>query len=981
MSFLLSRFLGYVGPRNVALLQGGFQLHRFKVDAVKLLLLDDSRGRTLSLTVQQPRANIESSKRRIAMEMTDKPFSVLRFGVFEADRRLLELRRQGVQVRLQQQPFQILLILLDRAGELVSREQLRRELWPTDTIVDFDRNLNKAMNKLRHTLGDSAENPRFIETLHRKGYRFIAPVRTTPEKTLLASIREEASGRATTELAISTQSSITEALPIERDAEPKRSSWVSRQVGLLSAVGLILILCCSAAVFFYGRLRFARGESPTTVTPRRSVAVLGFQNLSNKADETWLATALSDWLAADLSSGDQLRTLSSENVSRAERELSLAPVDHLSRESLGRIGKILNTDYVVVGAYGLVGNDSDRRIRLDLRLQDTRTGETLATVSEAGTEANLFSLVSIAGERLRGKLGIGRLTPEETNQVAVALPKNYEAARLYSQGLDALHVFDALTASELLRKSISIEPEYALSHAAMAPVWEQLGDDGRAQAEARTALDLSANLPRPERLLVGGRYAEMSKNWDQAINVYRALFEFFPDSLDYGLALAHAQVGGGHGAAGLATLDELRKLPAPLCDDPRIDLAEDWAAESLGDFKRDLSAATRAGEKARTLGASLLLAQALADQEWALQNLGEPDAAAAAGEKSSQIFAQAGDKRGIALEIGAIGIVLLEEGKAAAAKARFQESLAIHQELGSKMAVAAGQNNLGEALMDLGEFNESRRSYERSLETYREIGHEDGVALAKGGLGTLLLAMGKPGEARQDLVESLEICSRLGDRSKASTVMAGLGDVLRTEGDFAAAQKYEERALDGFREIGDRYGIARTELSIAELMMNDGNSVQAGHEARQASLEFKREKAAGDEAVADAILARALLSQGQKGDARSAMSDAVSALTRSDRYEAKLVVAITEALVDANSDDRVANRLAVNSLERTLSQARQTGFVGYEFEARLVSAEIEVREGNTAAARTHLESLKQEAALKGFESIAKQAASILQKAS
>src|SRR5438067_12994438 len=100
----------------------------------------------------------------------------LRFGIFEADLRTGELRKRGVRIRLQEQPFQVLAVLLARPGELVAREELRSRLWTADTFVDFDHGLNKAVNKIRGALGDSAESPRFVETVARRGYRFIADV-------------------------------------------------------------------------------------------------------------------------------------------------------------------------------------------------------------------------------------------------------------------------------------------------------------------------------------------------------------------------------------------------------------------------------------------------------------------------------------------------------------------------------------------------------------------------------------------------------------------------------------------------------------------------------------------------------------------------------------------------------------------------------------------------------------------------------------
>src|SRR5579863_8160572 len=114
---------------------------------------------------------------------------IARFGVYELDLAAGELRKSGAKLRLQEQPFQVLALLLERAGDVVTREELRQKLWPADTFVDFDHSLNTAVNKLRETLGDSASSPRYIETLARRGYRFIAPVQNSVEKGMVRTDR------------------------------------------------------------------------------------------------------------------------------------------------------------------------------------------------------------------------------------------------------------------------------------------------------------------------------------------------------------------------------------------------------------------------------------------------------------------------------------------------------------------------------------------------------------------------------------------------------------------------------------------------------------------------------------------------------------------------------------------------------------------------------------------------------------------------
>jgi cholera toxin transcriptional activator len=125
---------------------------------------------------------------------------VARFGIFELDLAAAELRKNGVKLRLQEQPFQVLALLLERAGDLVTREELRQKLWPADTFVDFDHSLNTAINKLRERLGDSASSPRYIETLARRGYRFIAPVQTEVQNSAADAIQSAAEALPTTPL-------------------------------------------------------------------------------------------------------------------------------------------------------------------------------------------------------------------------------------------------------------------------------------------------------------------------------------------------------------------------------------------------------------------------------------------------------------------------------------------------------------------------------------------------------------------------------------------------------------------------------------------------------------------------------------------------------------------------------------------------------------------------------------------------------------
>jgi cholera toxin transcriptional activator len=145
---------------------------------------------------------------------------IVRFGIFELDSGAGELRRNGVKLRLQEQPFQVLASLLEHAGEVVTREELRQKLWPSDTFVDFDHSLNTAINKVREALGDSASSPRYVETLARRGYRFIAEVRT--EVRPAASL--EGKSAAETQRAAEASASLVSAMEREKDRSEADSS-------------------------------------------------------------------------------------------------------------------------------------------------------------------------------------------------------------------------------------------------------------------------------------------------------------------------------------------------------------------------------------------------------------------------------------------------------------------------------------------------------------------------------------------------------------------------------------------------------------------------------------------------------------------------------------------------------------------------------------------------------------------------------------
>src|SRR5437773_12082922 len=264
------------------------------------------------------------------------------------------------------------------------------------------------MTKLRAARGDTTDNPRYVETIPRHGYRFLAPVYVPQAE----RAHEHAAGRE---------------FPMELFAG-NGTPAAHAPSGKRRLYGLIGVVAVAAAVLVAIRVLHpvTLSGSSSVVSPRRSVAVLGFTNLSGDPHEAWLSTAFSDWLTTELSAGGQLRTLPAENIARMKAELSLNDMESLGRGNLEQIHKDLGTDLVVAGSYASLGANPPRRIRLDLRLFDTQSGETLYADSETGTQENLFHLASRAGEKRRANLGVRKITKEEAGQGATAIPSTAE---------------------------------------------------------------------------------------------------------------------------------------------------------------------------------------------------------------------------------------------------------------------------------------------------------------------------------------------------------------------------------------------------------------------------------------------------------------------------------------------------------------------------------------------------------------------------
>ena len=780
----------------------------------------------------------------------------------------------------------------------------------------------------------------------------------------------------------------------------------------------ILILAVTAGLGIWTARRLWKQEnaaeppaSALHVRIRPSVAILGFKNLSSRPDTAWISTVLSEMLTAELAAGEQLRTVPDETVARTKIDLGLSDVESLPPDILTQVRKNLASDFIILGSYLDTGKEKGGQIRLDLRLEDSVKGETVAAVSETGTETTIIDLVSQAGARLRQQFGLEKLSQIESDGVRAELPLNPEAIRFYSQGLTKITAFDALSARKLLSHAVAADPSFPLAHSELARTCSSLGYDSNAQQEAKKALDGAGHLSREKHLLVEARFYETSKNWGKAIEAYQTLFNFFPDNLEYGLQLANAETAGGRGKDALKILATLDGLGEQTKENPRIDLARSEAAGSLGDYKLRRDRAELAAQKAGQQGARLLVAQARDSECRALADLGENEKAKTICEEARQIYEAAGDRSGLERTLHEMAEVPINQGDFAAAEKLYSQALTLARAIGSQKGQARELLDLGVISVKKGDFTAAQRFYDETFRIYQQTGDKYGMASVMGDTGIMLRAQGKLQDALNHFQKTFELSNEVGHRVSAAQAQGAIGDVLLEEGDVAGAlQMYQQelttmreaggkvlyastlvkvgqalrqqaeadkareayvQALSSQEELGNKSDAAETRLALAELDCDSGSGTEAEQLSRAAVEVFRADAYADEEIFAQSMLSRALLRQGKVDEARAAIAEAVRLSEKSQDVTVRIPVTLVHAYVMAAEKNLGG---AETTAKEALTRARNLGLFRLQLEASLALGQIQMTGPNRAVGRARLQALEKSARAKGFELIARKAA-------
>jgi len=755
----------------------------------------------------------------------------------------------------------------------------------------------------------------------------------------------------------------------------------ARGRGRIALAAVAVAIALAAAGAFGWRALRRHAVAPATADARRTLAVTDLADRTGRADEAWRGTAFAELLAAQLDGGDAMHVMPRATVAGKDRD------------QLARQGATL----ALVGSY----RGSGESLTYDVQIVDLRSGSTVGSAEESGAKSAMLEVAGRAAARLRQALGLPALSPSDAPRTHSVLPANPEAARRYAEGLTALRRYQLGAAKTAFEASLAAEPDQPLVYSALAETWHGLESDQHEREAAQRAFELSASLPREQRLSIEAAYREAIKDWSGAAQIRLSLATFFPENLDYGLKLAEVQRRQGHTSDAYATFARLRRLAPPDGDDPRIDVAE-ANARKRNDSKTALAAAARGVDGAHRRGLRGVEAEAYRVECDTYANTGRAAEARVAGEQALRLFAAEGNRAGeaetltsmaniyivthqqaealkyenqalalfdsIGSRAGAVRVRALlalahkRAGEVAVAEKMWRQVIDDSRELGEQSQMVNAMGDLASVYTDTGRYAEAMPMYRQVIETAHAAGYTNIEANSSSNFSIVLTRRGELAEARRFADLAVALWTKMEQRGDVVYGMDSVGQIAVRQGRLADAQKVEEQALALRESMGQSGGPSRQNL--AELAVEQGDLPRAETLARKAMQEFVKDKRPSQEANALEVLTRILIEERKTVEAAAAVAriDQIIGQTQ----QAKAMFVGSHALVKAEQGD-VPGALAM--VRATIADCDKDGDVDTAMDLRYVLAQVLVRHGPRDEARKAVATVKREAAAHGYTQV------------
>lgn len=779
------------------------------------------------------------------------------------------------------------------------------------------------------------------------------------------------------------------------ELKPPKRPRISQRTVIRSSLAAALVLIAGAIAGLWWQSRLPP-----------SIAVIAIEGESGAP--AWPGVAITELLVSDFGAAMTPRVTLQDDVLRMKGDLQLARGVDLSKEMLQGIRKRLSVRWVIVGSYQYKPRDDpdSTLVGLRLRILDTANGKELAETTRTGSDAQLGKLVSMAAVHLRQQAGLAQLSIEQTVHAAAALPTSVAALQSYSEGLIQLRRHDATAARDHFRAAVAAE-KHPLLHFALAEAYAALNVDPLAMEEARKAVGVYGKLSNDQQLQMAARACELARPPDlqKAVELRQRLWTGPANRIEHGLRLAELQISQGEVDAAFLTIAELHERSRR---DPKVDLVETRAYQQQSKFDLQKEAAQRAAKHAEAIGATSLVAEARLIQATAHYKLGDRQAMAAAIDDAHARFRAIGDAYGEAraleheatrldqiLEYGlehdlldralaihrergdqfSIARVLLnkgtafyEQGNTAAALPLYEQALATFETIDAPYSEGVTLNQLGALAFNRGDLETAQTSYERALAQFDRASDVTGRAAVITNIGEVLECRGNLAKALERHNEALEINRAQNDPEGIAYDLFRLGEIHALQGDFVTARARYNEALEKYKAINYPSGVADSYVALASLDIDEGKATVAQESLRNAEAIFRKGELTDHLARALGVTAESLLAQGKRGEAL-AMANKALAQTPAANLRVRLPIEITLARIRATSGKREDRNAALQSLGKTIAEAKRSFFVICELEARLAAAEIE-KAAEAPDARRKLDALAAEARQMGFGRIA-----------
>jgi tetratricopeptide (TPR) repeat protein len=783
------------------------------------------------------------------------------------------------------------------------------------------------------------------------------------------------------------------------NGQPAPGSSGTRRVTRVRSVivgGAVLLVLALTAWWASGGRWHRPASSP------RVVALVEFKNLSQNAADAWLGPALTIMLGAELGATDEIRVLPDNQVREAGKDLQTLSTGGYAGEALAQLRKRLGADYVVSGAYLIAAAADDRSLRIDIDLQDARSGAAVAAVSNQLALSSLNPLVENVSATLRHTLGVSGASAGLLSLIANTQPPSTAVAQRIGFALDAMARYDAARARDELLEAIAEAPDYTPAYLYLARAWSALGYRQKALAAAEQAARGSGAVPPELALQIAATVQTASYDFVQAAQTWKNLVALRPLNVEYRLDAIGADIAAGGVLAAQTAVADLQRMPHA-SDDPRVELAAARVAGTRNDPKSDVAHAQEALRLARLREAPGLIADAQVELAGARMHLGDNEQARTDLVAAIAAYRAMGNPHGEVAARRMLGTVLDSLLQRRTALEEYQHASALAQSIGDVGGVAAVYRNICEMLWQDGDRDGAQAAARRALQISRDTGdlplqawtlralatisadeaatdevlseyrevttltersHDEGGHVWSLATNADTLRMrGELDEAQRDCVQARTEAASLSDPQFAiySTFTCALVAIDR--GETGAARLLLEKVLQLSHASGNGVYAANAELSLGQIDFDASQWARSREALRRAALGFATAEARTGEADADALLAlcaQALGDSAERDRAAARARELRAAITA--RQEVYFVdIALAQLADTAQQRDEVIAHLQELALD-----AERRHWMNWSLEAKLAEWQIQKAGEDTAAAARTRADLQEQAGQRGF---------------